>query len=209
MLQSMKLIDMTGQRHGHVTVLRHVGLDKANRALWECRCDCGKLCTLSRAELAPDKHRSCGCQRWHGNRKATGHSHTTTYRVWLNMVARCYHTHHEAYARYGERGITICDEWRNDYLNFLGDMGDKPQGMQLERVDNNGPYTKANCKWATPKEQSQNRRSNLMLTINGETLCATEWARRAGFKTAVVMDRVRRGWPAERLLEPLKYNAKP
>ncbi len=175
-----KHIDMVGQVCGHVTVHEFLGVGEGGTAMWRCQCRCGTPCILSRRELNPKRHRSCGCNRWRGSKPPpTGSvSSSPTYRVWINMKDRCSNPQHDAYPRYGGRGVTVCPEWQQSFELFHGDMGDKPDGMQLERLDNDGPYCKANCKWATRREQCQNRSNNLMITIDGETLCATEWARR-------------------------------
>lgn len=203
----MKSIDMTGQKVGMLTCLEKVGIDKLHSTIWKCRCDCGKECELSRPVILRLRSPSCGCQKWAGNRKANKRDRNATYKTWTGLSERCYNPNGTGYACYGGRGITVCDEWRADYNNFLKDMGDKPVGMTLDRIDNNGPYSKANCRWATRKEQAQNKRTTVRVTIDGVTKCATEWAAEKGVPPDRVLDRVRRGWAVEDLFIPPLCNS--
>lgn len=128
-----------------------------------------------------------------------GMSGSAIYRVWGAMVERCTKQASKDYAHYGGRGITVCDRWRK-FENFYADMGDRPTGMTLERIDNDGDYEPGNCRWATRREQNLNRRTTQMVTYLGETLCAADWERRFGYGEGVVAGRLRRGWPIERAL---------
>jgi hypothetical protein len=122
-----------------------------------------------------------------------------TYHTWYDMMDRCYTPHHKEYKRYGGEGITVCEKWHN-FRAFLAEMGLKPDGLTLERKDNDGPYELANCVWATPAEQARNRRSNVMLTHNGRTLCVADWARELGVPRETIYKRIRLGFPTEQVL---------
>lgn len=122
------------------------------------------------------------------------------YGIWHNMIARCHNPAHRDYPRYGGRGVYVDHEWRADYLAFLRDMGPRPAGRSLDRIDNDGPYTPWNCRWATQTEQMRNTRHNVLLTLNGETYCLREWCERLGVKRGFLRSRIRRGWTAERAL---------
>lgn len=99
------------------------------------------------------------------------------YNTWKTMIHRCENPKRESYERYGGRGITVCNEWHdpNRFLDWAVDNGYKP-GLQIDRIDNNGPYSPDNCRWATPKENSRNRRNTKELTVGGDTKCVSAWA---------------------------------
>ncbi len=115
-----------------------------------------------------------------------------TRRCFYNMMTRCYNVNNENYTDYGGRGITVCDRWRWRYRNFLADMGPKPEGMTIERKDNDGPYAPDNCVWATRREQALNRRSSQIATVEGVTLCARDWADKLGVSRNAFHTRARR-----------------
>ena len=124
---------------------------------------------------------------------------TRAYRIWMGMRSRCNNPNNHAYHNYGGRGIAVCPEWES-FKQFLEDMGDPPPGCSLDRRDNSLGYSKANCRWATWREQGQNKRTNRLLTFKGETLCLNEWARRTGTKRLTLRWRVEQGWSPERIL---------
>ena len=114
------------------------------------------------------------------------------------MLGRCNYPSTNSYKTHGGRGITICDDWLDDFRNFLSDMGECPEGLSLERNDNDGNYEPSNCRWATKKEQARNRRSNHNLTLKGETHCMVEWAKITGIKRATIAMRILKyGWSVE------------
>jgi hypothetical protein len=123
-----------------------------------------------------------------------GLSKTKTYQAWADMKTRCYNSKRAQFAFYGGRGISVCDSWKNSFENFLSDMGEKPHGHSLDRIDNNKEYSPSNCRWATQSTQCRNRRTNRTITHNGETLTFTEWSLRLGSYRSLVNDRVKDGW---------------
>lgn len=127
------------------------------------------------------------------------------------MVYRCHNPKDHNFYKYGARGIVVCERWRSSFENFLSDMGEKPEGTTLDRIDNNGPYSPENCRWATAAEQGRNQRTNVMLTAFGKTQCVTDWAKEAGVHRTVVLNRIYKwGWNIERAVSPgsKKSNAK-
>jgi hypothetical protein len=134
-----------------------------------------------------------------------GQSHCPEYRVWKNMNARCHNPKNTNYPKYGGRGITVCPEWRRDFVTFLRDMGPKPgPQFSIEREDNASGYSKENCCWATAVTQARNRRSNTHLTHEGKTMTLIEWSKERGIKPSTLCQRLAKGWTTEKtLLTPL------
>jgi hypothetical protein len=129
---------------------------------------------------------------------STKHGHAAkgisrTYTTWGAMLSRCNDSKDNRFPDYGRRGISVCPEWR-DFRNFLRDMGEKPNGMSLDRIDVNGNYEPSNCRWATAMEQARNKRNNRLLTFNGETRLVREWAEIYGIPFSALMHRINAGW---------------
>lgn len=129
-----------------------------------------------------------------------GGTGTVEYRAWVSMRERCYRTNHKHYADYGGRGITVCERWRYDFRAFLSDMGHRPAGMTLERIDNDKGYGPDNCVWAGWRQQQNNRRSNVRIEFGGMCLTVAQWARRLGIRPDTLQLRIRSGIPTARAL---------
>ncbi len=136
-------------------------------------------------------------------------SRTPEYAAWNSMLCRCYNAKYREFGYYGGRGITVCDEWRNSFYEFLRDMGERPDGMSLDRIDTNGNYEPSNCRWATAEEQTRNRRSNVYITHNGETMILNDWATKLNISRITIKSRLRYGWSiAETLETPVRNRIK-
>lgn len=159
-----------GNKYGRLKVISRKGSDKYNNSIWECICDCGNLKTVPSHYLVTGRTKSCGCIRnerlieMANNHKTHGMSKTKIYKTWVSMIERCTNKNHGSYKDYGGRGITICKEWENFEI-FYSDMSDCPDGLSLDRKDNNKGYSKNNCHWATSEEQCQNKRNTKMNPI--------------------------------------------
>ena len=186
-----KLIDLTGQKFHRFTVISfsHTADIKGKKMrLWDCECECGNKRILSSSKLNSGKHKSCGCLRVdNGKTKNLRHGHTSgsfspEYRAWQNMLTRCYNPKATRFEHHGGRGIGVCDKWRNSFEEFFKDVGKRPSpNHTLDRYpDNDGNYEPSNFRWATQKQQSQNRRSTRFIEYNGITKPLIEWTRYLG-----------------------------
>ena len=127
------------------------------------------------------------------------------YKLWSAMKDRCFNPNSKHYHRYGGRGITMCDAWANDYAKFVSDIGERPKGMTLERIDNNGNYDLTNVRWATRIEQANNRTTNVFITHEELTMSLADWARHKGWKYGLLASRWKKGLRDEELFAPPKY----
>ncbi len=204
---SPRINDITGQRFGRLTVLSFSHMNKGRRAVWNCECECGTKCQVEGTKLATGRTKSCGCLRPDAARENNStHGYSTHYlwNTYAKMIARCYTPSDKSYKRYGARGITVCERWRESFVNFLADMGDRPDGCSIDRIDNDGPYSPENCRWATISQQNSNTRQNHNLTYDGETLTIAQWSTRLGISQHTIRNRLRYGWSVERTLtEPV------
>lgn len=181
--------------------------------LWQCLCDCGNIITVRGVNLVNNNTKSCGCYK---NEKLEKSGEATRFKVthgatgkasklvWDGMIARCTKPTTKNYHNYGGRGIKVCERWHT-YENFALDMGEPPEGLTLERKDNNGNYSPDNCVWATDTEQGRNKRNNRLLTYKGETKCVTAWAEELKVNPKTLYTRIYLGWSDEGVLStPLK-----
>lgn len=171
----------------------------------EFLCVCGNIHNSRIAHVISGKTTSCGCVAlaWSSklgkSRKTHGMRHTAIWGIWSGIKDRCTNKNCPGYARYGGRGIRISDRWLS-FENFYADMGSRPEGMSIDRIDVNGPYAPANCRWATPKQQSNNRRDTTFLTFNGQTKSLGNWADDIGIARNTLRMRLSSGWTLERVL---------
>lgn len=172
-----------------------------------CRCSCGTERLVILYDIRAGKSKDCGCTRkvtMRAAQKAAVTKHgmdgTPTYFSWVDMRRRCNNPEREDYPRYGGRGIRVCSEWESSFEAFHRDMGTRPVGKTLDRIDNEGHYTPKNCKWSTRKEQGRNTRANRSVTAFGVTSSLAEACDRHGMNYSTVLARLRRGWDIERAL---------
>lgn len=197
--------DISGKRFTRLTVVKFLKVDKYSHAVWECLCDCGETVNVSSDKLNSNNTKSCGCLFLDTITKHKKRD-TPEYKAWLNLCSRCRNKNNPGYKNYGGRGIYVCERWNKNFENFLSDMGERPGSKySIERIDNNGPYSPENCKWATKDDQVNNRRTNKLLHYKGETLTITQWAKKLNIKPATLNGRLLKNWQIERALtEPVK-----
>lgn len=187
------LKDYSGRRYGRLVAL----YPSAITGKWIWKCDCGSLAVKSVKSVRDGNTRSCGClfteslvnrNTTHGLSKA----HPRTYRSWKDMRSRCYNPNNTEFHNYGGRGITVCEKWAS-FAQFFADMGDRPEGLTIERRDVNCDYEPNNCEWATPEVQSNNKRNTVRLTINGETKSLAMWCKHYGVEQSKAGYRLKHG----------------
>jgi hypothetical protein len=205
------LNDLTNRTFGRLTVLKRAPNNKWGCTRWHCKCSCGGTSVSQAKHLNSGHTKSCGCLRQEiAETYLTTHdmSETPTYSSWSEIKKRCFNSSHNSYNDYGGRGISVCNRWRSSFANFYADMGIRPTGKSIDRIDNEGNYTPENCQWATPRQQCNNKRNNKYFTFNGETLTLPQWSRRTGIKHLTLYGRIKRGWSIDKALtvDPLAYH---
>ena len=186
---------------GRLTIIKR-GYNIGKCAAYWCECECGNCKLIRGTFLRLGQTTSCGClQRELIRERKTKHGHTKfggyvspTYKSWTNMRRRC-----REFYNYTSKGIVVCERW-NSYENFLSDMGERPKGMTLDRIDNTKGYYKDNCRWATPREQANNQSNNARLEYKGETHTLAEWSRLLGISYEVIKSRYKRRMPVDKVL---------
>lgn len=203
-LMRKKLEEYIGMKVGHLTI---IGIDRGGRKpIAICECTCGNKCkrVLSLLVNRDAPFSSCGCMKstassTHGLGKSREH------RIWANMIRRCNDKSGRAYKHYGERGIYVCDRWLDSFVNFWNDMGPAPGAeYSLDRVDNDGPYSPENCRWATRLEQARNKRSTVFISFMGESKSTTEWEDFFGIRRGRLWCAMNSGKDPVEYLEKLK-----
>lgn len=206
-----KFIDLIGQKFGRLTALKRVDNNEWGNACWLCLCSCkdkNKIIVLG-GNLRSNQTQSCGCLHIsHGHKKRGNKS--KTYTSWQSMRRRCYDPTHKYYHNYGYRGITVCNRWRDSFKNFLEDMGERPKGKSLDRINNNKGYYEFNCRWVTPKINNRNKRNNLYQTHKGKTQLLVEWAEEYKIPYKILWTRIyKHDWLIKRaLITPVKMRKK-
>jgi len=203
----MKLEDAVAQgipSYGRLTITGPAPPGKRGRRRVRVRCSCNEL-VVAVSDLKSGNTKSCGClvrerMTRHGMWKSPEAA------AWRQMNHRCPNGNSESYADYGGRGIKVCERWRESFEAFFADMGPRPSAHHsLDRYPNNdGNYEPGNCRWATAKQQAQNRRDNVRLTVDGETLTVAEWSRRSGVPDRTIRGRLTAGWTHEQAIRRME-----
>jgi hypothetical protein len=190
-----------GVRLGRLVVLHHLEERQDGAVMVMCRCDCGVERPFRRHMLLSGRRKSCGCGRGSGPPCKWRKAHLTGYRAWRSMRSRCEAPNDKDWKYYGGRGIAVCERWRS-FDAFFEDMGPRPPGMTLERVDNDKGYEPGNCKWATRDEQMTNRSNTVRVAHGGRAVTASEIVRETGLQRNTVLYRIKKGWAYEDICSP-------
>lgn len=198
--------DLTGKNFNNLKVL-DFDSNKGGRTYWKCRCICGNICIAEAYKIKSGHTKSCGCLSEANKKKLRENSikhqktNTKLYRVWQNMKRRCDTPSLKSYKHYGGRGITVCKEWRNDFMNFYNwaiNNGYK-ENLTIERIDVNGNYQPNNCRWATAKEQANNKRNNKFVKYKDKKLSINQWSEKTGIKRETIAWRLKHDFPLEKV----------
>lgn len=203
--------EIKSQKYGKLSAIRRIGKDKHGHYLWECRCDCGNVVIAAQARLRSGRKRSCGClHKDAAQKRAKPYSHRERlYVLWMGMRQRCSNPNNSSYAWYGGKGVTVCDEWENNYLSFkkwaleTGYDESLPRGMQtIERKNVGKGYSPDNCEWKTIQQQQRNKGNTKLFEYNGESHTVVEWSEILGLKHGTLHSRVLgRGWGIKEAIE--------
>jgi len=184
--------DLTGVVFGQLTAMKP-SMTKYRDSSWICKCTCGKEINVATCKLLHYGQHSCGCHKL----TQGGLSKTRTYKSWDCMIRRCTLKSSNRWHIYGDRGIKVCKRWKDSFLNFYKDMGERPKDMSLDRINVDGNYCKENCRWATHKEQARNTRQNRFIEAFGKTQLSVEWAEEIGIDSGTIEWRLDNGWTPE------------
>ena len=197
---------LKGQQFNNLTVISLHHKKKNKKYFFEfylCKCKCGNEVVVYKNDIKNGHTKSCGCLR--GRTKKHGLLNTRLYHIWQSMKARCFSNYYKNYSCYGGRGITVCEEWKNDFMQFYewAIKNGYKENLTIDRIDVNGNYEPSNCRFITIKEQNRNKRNNVKIYYNGQEKCISEWAELFGIKKGLLYGRLKRGWPIERALNKL------
>jgi hypothetical protein len=210
-------IDMTGQRFGRLVVVSRAE-SRNKRAMWNCVCDCGNKVVVAGKDMRDGKTKSCGCYhkehystppRMTGSKNPSykhGKSGSKLFGVWASIVQRCTNKNNKAFHMYGARGITVCKEWETDFQAFhdWAIANGYASGLSIDRINNNDGYSPDNCRWVCSLTQNNNKRSNILISRNGETHTLSEWARIKNLPYKAVLARYYRHGDTDNLFKELK-----
>lgn len=197
-------VDLSGQRFGRLRVVRRVPMpahvQRRPIAFWEVQCDCGAPAFVTRSDaLRSGRASSCGCSR-SDSQTIHGRARAPIYRVWQQMIQRCHNPRDAWFFNYGARGLTVCDRWRESFENFLADVGERPSGATLDRIDNDRGYEPGNVRWASRTDQMNNTRANRLIEHAGRRMTISQWSRELGIPKSTIQGRAARGLPVHEVL---------
>ena len=205
----MAKVEMIGKRYGYLTVLEdlppHITPNGNSIRMVLCKCDCNNMLPIQAQHLRNGNTLSCGCKRIEllkNHRERHCMSNTRLFGIWQGMKQRCFNQNDIGYSNYGGRGITVCKEWSDDFMNFYNwaITNGYSDELSIDRIDVNGNYEPSNCRWADFETQANNKRNNVVITHNGETMNLSQWAKKLNIPVHVLVCRRSLGWSNERIL---------
>jgi len=214
-----EVLDLTAQKFGRLIAVSRAETKEGKPTKWLCLCKCGNKKVVETRALRSGATVSCGCYNKEVNlKKNTKHGYAKRcqigpeYKAWAAMKQRCYNQNNQYWTDYGGRGIKVCKRWLNSFENFFNDMGKRPsEKHSIDRIDNNKNYSPANCHWATAKQQCNNTRKNIFITINGIKKTRKQWCNIYNIDESTVAWRIKHGWPVKKAFTSppyTRYNAK-
>ena len=213
----------SGEKFGRLTVIKLDHIEKytnptgklsRNEEFYLCTCDCGNECIILKQSLKLGYTKSCGCLQKERtalvrlNTKKHGLKNTRLYNIFNGIKQRCYNKKDKHFKNYGNRGITMCEEWKNDFKVFYdwSTNNGYNDSLTIDRIDVNGNYEPNNCRWTTIKEQQRNRTNNRLITYNNETHCVGEWSEKLNLKGSTIYNRINSNWSVEKAFyKPIKF----
>ena len=205
-----KFIDLTNKRFGRLVVIKRIENrvygNKYIKTCWECACDCGNTITATTQDLRKGDVLSCGCLKIEKQKERLtvhGEHDTKLHNIWCAMRRRCNNVNNKDYKYYGGRGIHVCNEWIDNYIEFnkWARASGYKYGLTIDRIDTNGDYCPNNCRWISIKDQCNNRRSNKLVTYKGETHTIKEWSEKCNIPYSRLYMRIRNGWSFDRAID--------
>lgn len=208
-----KLLDLTGQRFGMLTVKEFDSLNKHKQALWKCLCDCGNTKVVSSNNLRRGLIISCGCYHDENIKHINvthGHSKTRLYKIWQGIKRRCYNSNEIRFKNYGGKGIKMAKEWKDNFTIFeeWALNNGYEDNLTIDRIDLSKDYEPNNCRWTTIEQQANNKSNNVFIEINGESHTLGEWAKIAGISYKTICTRYYRGVCGEKLIRKVNKKQK-
>lgn len=196
-----KAKDLTGQIFQHWSVLKMENSCKHGHRMYLCECVCGKRKILRGSMLLSGNSKSCGCAYPKSTTTTHGKSKSYTYKSWVAMKTRCLNFMDARFPHYGGKGVKICERWVDSFENFYADMGERPYGTTIDRIDSRGNYEPSNCRWATPMEQTLNRSETVWVDYKGERMCFTHLCKKYGVSRAMIKGRLKKGMTLDEAIE--------
>ena len=199
-----------GQKYGRLTVIGTTRKPNVNAYYWKCRCDCGNEVVCSPYKAITGHTNSCGCYKRDKTiesnkvkKKTHGGRYERLYSIWDGMKVRCYAPTNKDYPRWGGRGVTVCDEWKNDYAKFrewayANGYDDK---LTIDRIDPNGNYEPDNCRWITNEAQQRNRRNAITIEWDGEPMALADWCEKYNVKYVTANKAYHKGWDLHKYIQ--------
>jgi hypothetical protein len=201
-------VALTGLIVGQWTVIGLSTVTRFGKRHWVVECTCGNLSRALEGDLLKEKTTRCTECRQKLLRVENPTKTDKVYHVWCSMKRRCHNPNSKDYPRWGGRGIKVCQRWRDSYAAFCEDMGPRPEGCSLDRIDNDGDYCPENCRWASSEAQSKNKRNNVWFDIDGRQMCLTEACAHYGIPATTYYERIKKGWEPQKAISTPGYNRK-
>lgn len=203
-----KVKDLSGEKFNKLRVVELSHRDKSGKIHWTCLCDCGNITAVYGGHLKSERTKSCGCikvELLQNTKPGIKHnlSNTSEYNIWHSMKKRCYDPNNQSYKNYGGRGITVCNEWINDFKQFFKDMGPRSSPQHsINRKNNNDNYKPDNCEWSTLEEQNNNKRTTKKITYKNQTKSLKNWCDELSLPYNTVFARLNRyKWSIQKAFE--------